>query len=348
LQSRSRRHASSDGQSARARDEVPDHQSTLAKAAGGRSDLPFTVHNPIATLRFVNAQPFSSIILAAAAGSSSTNAPAGLNREYLFKLVHDDGLKLVAALVLLVAGALLARWVGKLATNTLIKREMEPPLRMLLVRLIKLLVLLLALLMAIQQLGFQLLPLIAGLGVAGVGVGLAMQGVLSNLVAGLTIIFVKKFRVGEYIEINNVEGQVDTIELFSTTLIHPDLSRVVIPNRKIVGEIIHNYGRIRRADLSVGVGYDTDLNRALDIIRTVLRSNPRVLKDPAPAVGTAALADSSINIAIRPWVALADFGPAQAEINKAIIEQFREAGIQIPFPQREVRILSGTPEPLVA
>src|SRR5687767_4121137 len=158
---------------------------------------------------------------------------------------------------------------------------------MLFIRIAKLFVMLLAILIAVQQLGVELWPLIAGLGVAGVGVGLAMQGVLSNLVAGLTIIFVKPFRVGEYIQINNVEGQVDIIELFSTTLLHPDMSRVVIPNRKIVGEILHNYGKIRQASLSVGVAYDTDLNRAIEIIRDILARNPRVLKSPAPGVGTA-------------------------------------------------------------
>jgi small conductance mechanosensitive channel len=174
-------------------------------------------------------------------------------------------------------------------------------------------------------------------------VGLAMQGVLSNLVAGLTIIFVKKFRVGEYIEINGVHGQVDNIELFSTTLIHPDLSRIIIPNRKIVGEIIHNYGKIRQLDLSVGVAYDTNLNQALEVIRGILARNVRVLKDPAPVLGTATLADSSIVLAIKPWVTLGDFGPAQAEINQEVVEKLKTAGISIPFPQREIRVLGNAP-----
>jgi small conductance mechanosensitive channel len=281
-------------------------------------------------------------MFAAFAGPSSTNVPPSLSADSLLKIAHDDGLKILAAVVILIVGALIARWIGRVAGSTLSRREMEPPLRMLLVRFIKLLVMLIALLMAIQQLGFQILPLIAGLGVAGVGVGLAMQGVLSNLVAGLTIIFVKKFRVGEYIEINQVHGQVETIELFSTTLIHPDRSHIVIPNRKIVGEIIHNYGLIRQADLSVGVAYDTDLNRALQIVRDVLGANARVLKDPAPVVGASTMADSSIGIAIRPWSSIADFGPMQAEVNKALIEAFRESGVQMPLPQREIRILPGS------
>jgi small conductance mechanosensitive channel len=221
----------------------------------------------------------------------------------------------------------------------LIKREMEPPLRMLLVRFAKLVVLLLAALMAIQQLGFKLLPLIAGLGVAGVGVGLAMQGVLSNLVAGLTIIFVRKFRVGEYIEINGVHGQVETIELFSTTLTRWDRSRLLIPNRKIVGEIIHNFGFIRRADLFVGIGYQSDLKRAIEIVRGVVARNPRVVKDPAPIVGVAEVGDSQIVLNIKPWSSVSDFGIMQAEVNQAVIEALRDAGMELPVRRREVRLI---------
>jgi small conductance mechanosensitive channel len=296
----------------------------------------------------VNEQAFNSFLIAAAdaavAAAPSTNK-AGfkipLTPDQIFELSTKHGPKAVAAILIFIIGLLVARRVGKMLTVTLAKREMEPPVRMIFIRMGRLCVMLLATLIAIQQLGVELWPLIAGLGVAGVGVGLAMQGVLSNLVAGLTIIFTKPFRVGEYIHINQVEGQVDLIELFSTTLIHPDRSRIVIPNRKIVGEILHNYGRIRQPEMTVGVSYDTDLTRALDIVTDILVRNKRVLKDPAPIVGTMTLADSSIVIAIRPWTSLADYGPVQAEVNKAVIERFREAGIQIPFPQREIRVLSG-------
>ena len=309
------------------------------------ADLPFTVPTRIASFAFMNAQPFINVFFAAAGAGSSTNAVSAklsLTREEIFRLSTEYGPKVVAAVIVLLVGMFIARWVGKLVTTGLNRRDMDPPVRMLLIRLTKLLVMLVALLMAIQQLGFQLLPLIAGLGVAGVGVGLAMQGVLSNLVAGLTIIFVRKFRVGEYIEINDVQGQVEQIELFATTLIHPDRSRVLVPNRKIVGEIIHNYGTIRQLDLAVGVAYSTDLNRALAAITSVLGRNQRVLKDPAPVVGTSAFGDSSINIAVKPWVAVVDFVAAQAEINKAIVEEFRTQNIQIPFPQREIRVLAGS------
>jgi small conductance mechanosensitive channel len=122
--------------------------------------------------------------------------------------------------------------------------------------------------------------------------------------------------------------------------LHTDLSRVVIPNRKIIGEVLHNYGSVRQLNLSVGVAYGTNLNDATAIVRHVLSSNPRVLKEPAPIVGVTLLADSSINIAIRPWVKVDDFIPAQVEINQAVAEELRAANISIPFPQREVRLLN--------
>ena len=260
--------------------------------------------------------------------------------QTLFQKAIEFGPRLLTAVVILVLGYFVGRWLGKIAHRWLGKIELDPPLRMLLVRIIRILVLGLFLMMALQNLGVELLPLIAGLGVAGVGVGLAMQGVLGNLVAGLTIIFTRPFRVGEYVSMVGEEGRVDSIELFVTTLSHPDLSRIVIPNRKIVGEILHNYGRIRQLDIIVGVAYDTDLSAAIAAIQTVLQANPKCLKDPAPVIRVIATADSSINLAVKPWVNVPDFGPAIGEVNQAIVEEFRRRHISIPFPQREVRMLN--------
>jgi len=246
---------------------------------------------------------------------------------------------LISALVVVVVGFIVARWIGKLLDRWLTRKAMEPPVRILLVRIARLLVFGMALVVALGTAGMDVTALIAGVGVAGVGIGLAMQGILSNIMAGLTIIFTKPFRFGEYIEIAGVQGQVTSIELVSTTLLHADHSQVIIPNRKIVGEILHNYGHIRQLDLSVGVAYNTNISGALVIVRGVLTRNSRVLKEPAPVVGVTMLADSSISVAIKPWTAVADYGPAQAEIYQAIVEQFRANKIEIPFPQREVRML---------
>ncbi|MCI0747895.1 MAG: mechanosensitive ion channel [Verrucomicrobia subdivision 3 bacterium] len=264
-------------------------------------------------------------------------------KDKIATYVVEKGPHLLGALVIIVLGVLAARWFGKLMFSWLSRRELEPPVRMLITRVAKLLVVAFALLIAVGTVGFNIMPLVTGIGVVGVGISLAMQGVLGNLVAGLLIIFTKPFRVGEYIEIIGVQGLVDSIELFNTTLLHPDRSRVVVPNRKIVGEVLHNYGTIRQLNLSVGVSYDTNIPTALAAVRDVLSKNARVLKEVAPVVGVTTLADSSINVAVKPWASVTDYGPAHTEIYQAIIDRFREAGITIPFPQREIRILNGAP-----
>lgn len=253
------------------------------------------------------------------------------------------GFQIVGAIIILIVGAIVARWLGRLTDKWLEKQKLEVPIRILLVRVVRLLVFGLAAILALDKFGVQIAPLIAGIGVAGVGIGLAAQGVLGNVIAGLTIIFTKPFRVGEYIELVGVHGQVTDIQLFSTTLLHSDRSRVVIPNRKIIGEIMHNYGSVRQLDLSVGIAYGADVGLALATVHEILNANPRVLKDPKPVVGIEALGDSSVTIGISPWVSVPDYVTAQLEIYQAIIERFRARGIEIPFPQREVRLLGQPP-----
>lgn len=260
-------------------------------------------------------------------------------KRTVIDLAIQFGPKVLVAIAIMVAGVYVGRWAGRVIAGGLRKFDLEPPVRDLLIRIVRIFVLAMFGIMALQNLGVELLPLLAGLGVAGAGIALAMQGVLGNVVAGLTIIFTRPFRVGEYISIVGEEGTVENISLFNSTLTHADMSRVVIPNRKIVGEILHNYGRIRQLSLTVGVAYDSDLNKAIAAVNEILQNNPRVLKDPAPGIAVSMLADSSINIAVNPWANVADFGPAGGEINKAIVEVFRGRGIVIPFPQREIRML---------
>ncbi len=264
-------------------------------------------------------------------------------KDTLLDMAIRYGPRMLVAILILVAGALVSRALSRWVLGVTQRLELEAPVRMLLARTAWGLCFLLFVIMALQNLGVELLPLIAGLGVAGAGIALATQGVLSNVVAGLSIIFTKPFRVGEYIAIVGVEGTVATISLFSTTLVHVDRSRVVIPNRKIVGEILHNYGRIRQVEVGVGVAYDSDLERALELIRAVVAANPRVLKDPPAVVAPVQLADSSVNIAIRPWVLVEDLGNATGELNGAVLAALRSANISIPFPQREVRLIGAGP-----
>ena len=283
--------------------------------------------------------PFSIRRVNMASQPASDLKSTELTDKIIFYFV-DHGLQILTAIVIMAVGVFIARWVGNLMKRWLTKKAFDEPVRGLIVRAVKLLIIGFIGVMALGQMGVQITPLIAGIGVAGVGASLAMQGLLGNLVAGLTIIFTKPFTIGEYIELLGVYGQVTDIELFSTTLLHTDNSRVVVPNRKIVGEILHNYGKIRQLDLSVGIAYGADLTVALSTVNAILQQNPRVLKDPAPVVGIAALGESYVSLAIKPWVSVDDFVLAQAEIYQAMIVRFREKQIEIPGPRREVRLFN--------
>ena len=263
-------------------------------------------------------------------------------KDITLDLIIRYGFQVLGALIILIVGVLLARWIGNLTDRWLESRVKEAPMRLLIVRVIRALVLVLTLLVALDKFGFQIAPLVAAVGVAGVGVGFAFHGVLANIIAGLSIIFTKPYRVGEYIELLGVHGQVRTVELFSTSLTQLDQSRVVIPNHKIVGEILHNYGIIRQLQLKVGIAYGANLDEALDVAKEIVAANPSVLTEPPPVIGISELADSSVTLSIQPWVAVADMLTAKAELYHTLIGRFRTSKIDIPFPQREVRLLAGS------
>ena len=250
------------------------------------------------------------------------------------------GFQVLGALVIVAVGALAARWTGLLVDRRLQRRAMEPPMRALLVRALRILILLFAVVMALDKFGFQIAPLVAGIGVAGLGLGLALQGVLANVVAGLTIIFTKPFRVGEYVELLAVSGEVTTIEIFSTTLLHPDRSRVIVPNRKIVGEILHNFGTIRQLHLKIPIPRTADTGAPLRVASDVVAANARVLKDPAPLVGIAELRETSLVLAVEPWVRVADVLAAQRELMETLTQRLStDAGGY--WSQVEVRLVDG-------
>ena len=267
-------------------------------------------------------------------------------RHTLIDLGLRFGPRLLAALLILTIGFFVGRAVSGWIERGLHHFQLEPPVRLLLVRIARLLVMLLFVIMALQNLGVELLPLVAGLGIAGAGVALAMQGLLGNVFAGLSIIFTRPFRVGEYIGIAGEEGRVEAITLFSTTLSHADRSCVVIPNRKIAGEILHNYGTIRQFAIVVTVAHDTDLAAALALVRSIVDANPRVLKDPPAALGASALRPEGIHLSVGPWVAVADLSQATSELNQEIVAAFRSEHIVLARPYRDVKLLeSEAPEP---
>jgi small conductance mechanosensitive channel len=261
-------------------------------------------------------------------------------QEVVIGLAVRYGFQVLGAAVILVAGLLVGRWIGGLVDQRLQGRAMEPPMRILLVRVLRVIIMLFAVLIALDKVGFQVAPLVAGLGVAGIGVGFALQGVLSNIVAGLTIIFTKPFRVGEYIEILGVRGDVVSIELSSTTLVQLDRSRVIIPNRKIVGEILHNFGTMRQLHLLVTVPLGADLNTALTAAAEVVTRHESVLKDPAPMVGIAQVTDTGIRIGVNPWVKVADV-VIEGDLHRALVEHLRGRGVGLGTSPSQVQMVNG-------
>jgi small conductance mechanosensitive channel len=260
-------------------------------------------------------------------------------KDLIIDLAIRYGFQVLGALVILGVGFAAAWWVGRTVERPLSRMGLEPPMRRLMVRVVRLVVLLFALVIALDKFGFQIAPLVAGIGVAGLGIGIALQGVLSNVIAGLTIIFTKPFRVGEHVEVVGMKGDVHTIELFSTTLLHPDRSRIIIPNRKIVGEILHNFGNTRQIHLAVMVPHGSDLAAVLALAREVVAANPRVLADPAPVVGVAQLELAGVRVGVNPWVRVPDVVAAEAELYRALADRFAASGIQVPLPKQEVRVL---------
>jgi small conductance mechanosensitive channel len=261
--------------------------------------------------------------------------------ELVLDLAVRYGFQVLGALAILVAGVLVARWTGGVIDRRLTRQAMEPPMRLLIVRAIRITILAFALVVALDKFGFQIAPLVAGIGVAGVGIGLAMQGVLTNIMAGLTIIFTKPFRIGEHIEILGVRGDVASIDLSSTTLVHPDRSRIIIPNRKIVGEILHNCGHTRQLRLTLTVPHGADLARVFGAARDALAANPRVLKDPVPMLGVSQITETGIGVAVQPFVSVTEVPEAEAELYQALVERFRATGVSLPVAYHEVRLLNG-------
>lgn len=288
--------------------------------------------------------PTNIVTAAVQSGVDAAANPIAAAQQSLGWVQRHRG-DLIDAISITCLGIAAAIWLGRMAQRAMARRNLDPPVRELLVRLLRFGLLALTLTIALDNLGFKFTALIAGAGVVGVGVGFGMQSMASNMVAGLTLIFTKPFRIGEYVEILSVRGVVTHINLMSTTLLRGDLSRVIIPNQKIIGDVLHNFGNSRQFELTIGVGYQTDLKKALALALQLTLANPRVLREPAPSSSVGGLGDSAVVLKINGWVKLENFGPAQSEIYQAIVDKFREQQIDIPFPQREIRVINPSASP---
>jgi len=220
------------------------------------------------------------------------------------------------------------------------RRNLDPVLVNFLGSILNAILLVAVVIAAIGQLGVQTTPLVAVLGAAGLAVGLALQGSLSNFASGVMLVLFRPFTKGDFVEAGGTSGSVNEVGMFNTTLTTPDNRRVIVPNNQITTAVITNFSAnpTRRIDLLIGVDYGDDLRVARATLERVLQQHPKVLKDPAPAVLLMDLADSSVNFAVRPWVNTADYWVVRNELLEQLKAELETAGCSIPFPQRDVHL----------
>ncbi|MDP4535994.1 mechanosensitive ion channel [Alkalimonas collagenimarina] len=251
-------------------------------------------------------------------------------------------LNIVMALVIFVIGRWIGRAVSGLMEKALLSRSIDKAVVSFLGSIVYSLIMIAVLLMALSHVGVQTTSFIAILGAAGLAVGLALQGSLANFASGVLIIIFRPFKAGHFIDAGGVMGTVDKIEIFQTVLKTPDNKRVIIPNAQITGGAITNFSAepTRRVDLVIGISYDSDLKKAKALLADILAQDERILPEPAPNIVIGELADSSVNILVRPWVNAADYWAVYWETLEKVKLTFDEQGIGIPFPQMDVHIQS--------
>jgi small conductance mechanosensitive channel len=260
--------------------------------------------------------------------------------QKIWELTTIYGIKVLAALVIFIVGRWIAKGFRKLINRVLEKRNVDLTLVKFLGNLTYIILLTFFVVAALGQLGIQTTSFIAIIGAAGLAIGLAMQGSLANFAAGFLMIIFHPFKVGDFIEGAGVAGTVEEIQIFTTQLKTPDNKTIIIPNSKISGDNIVNYTTkgTRRVDMVVGIGYESDIDKAREILEELVTSDERVLKDPAHKIGVVELADSSVNFVVRPWVNLADYWDVWFDLTEKVKKRFDEAGISIPFPQRDIHV----------
>ena len=254
------------------------------------------------------------------------------------------GLKVIAALAIFIIGRWIAMMVRRGVRSMMEKSGADPIIIGFVASIAYIGLLAFVVIAALGQLGIQTTSFIAILGAAGLAVGLALQGSLANFAAGFLMIIFRPFKVGDFIEGAGVAGVVEAIQIFTTTLKTGDNKTIIIPNAKLAGDNITNYSakETRRVDMTVGVAYDADLSKVKNVLIDIIGKESRIHSDPAPQVAVAELADSSVNFVVRVWTNTADYWGVKFDITETIKNRFDEEGIGIPYPQRDIHIVSGT------
>lgn len=248
--------------------------------------------------------------------------------------------RIIMAALILIVGLWLARKLRPVLKDFLLKRNLDPMLASFVTSIVHILFVVFVVIAALGKLGVQTTSLVAIVGAAGLAVGLSLQSSLSSFAAGVMIIGFRPFKVGDFIEAGGTSGVVEGIQIFSTQLRTGDNKTVIVPNASIIGSNIINYSArdTRRVDMVFGIGYNDDLQKARQILQEILDADERILDDPAPVIAVGELADSSVNLIVRPWTSTDDYWQVYWDLNEKVKQRFDEEGINIPYPQRDVHL----------
>ncbi|EID76062.1 mechanosensitive ion channel family protein [Imtechella halotolerans] len=260
--------------------------------------------------------------------------------SYLIEKMYEFIPNLISAVLILVVGLWMIGMINKVFKKMMVRREVEITLRKFLANLINWLLKALLFIVVIQKLGVQNSSFVAILGAAGLAVGLALQGSLSNFAGGVLILLFKPFKVGDFIEAKGIKGTVKEISIFSTSINTFGNELAIVPNGPLYNDNIINYSKEenRRANIIAGIGYSSDIKKAKEILLEIARSNEKILQDPAPVVYVAELADSSVNLSLRFWSKNEDYWDMYFFVMEEIKLRFDQNGIEIPFPQRDIYV----------
>lgn len=255
-------------------------------------------------------------------------------------LVMGYFINLAAAILILFLGFIIAGFIGRMLEKILSKRKVDKTISSFLSSLLKYILYAIVVIAALSRIGVQTASLVAVIGAAGLAIGLALQGSLSNFAAGVLIVGFRPFKAGDYVEMAGTAGTVQNVQILTTILTTPDNKEVIVPNSAVFSGHITNYSRHskRRLDLIIGVSYQSNLAQTKQVISDVLAQEPRILTSEPITIGVLELADSSINFAVRPWVNTSDYWPVRFDLLEAIKNALDEAGIEIPFPQMDIHL----------
>ena len=252
----------------------------------------------------------------------------------------DFGVRIIVAILIFYIGRMIARALSNGIRKVMAAREVDKILETFVSNLVYWALLIVVIIAAIDRLGIETTSLIAVMGAAGLAVGLALQGSLSNFAAGVLIVIFRPYRVGDFVEAAGISGSVEQVQILTTILKTPDNKQIIVPNSAIMSSIITNYSAndTRRVDLTIGVSYDDDLDKVQKTLEEIVSADDRILKDPACVIRVHELADSSVNFVVRPWVASGDYWNVYWDLTETIKKRFDQDGISFPFPQQDVHI----------